>query len=46
MLETKFDLARVPYADGAAFDSYHDDLDARRHPATCVALLRQVKYWV
>ena len=41
-MESKIDL---PSADGAAFDSYHDELDARCHPDTREDLLRAVKEW-
>jgi hypothetical protein len=44
-LASKIDLARLPTAIGAAFDSYKDELDARCHPRTRIDLLRQIKYW-
>ena len=37
--------AALPIADGAAFDSYTDQLDARCHPETRVDLRRQIKEW-
>ena len=45
MLATKIDLAGLPSVDGAAFDSYDDELDARCHPDTRIDLLRQIKDW-
>lgn len=45
-LEAKFDLDRLPYASGAAFNSYDDDgLDARCHPETRLELLDQIEDW-
>jgi hypothetical protein len=44
-LASKIDLARLPSAEGAAFDSYLDELDARCHPATRIELLRQIREW-
>jgi hypothetical protein len=42
---SKIDLARQPSAEGAAFDSYLNELDARCHPATRIELLCQVREW-
>jgi WD40 repeat protein len=44
-LAGKLDLARLPSVDGAAFDSYQDELDARCHPDTRIDLLRQINDW-
>ncbi|OCK72853.1 hypothetical protein K432DRAFT_340986, partial [Lepidopterella palustris CBS 459.81] len=44
-LASKIDLARLPSAEGAAFDSHLDELDARCHPATRIDLLRQIREW-
>jgi hypothetical protein len=44
-LASKIDLARLPSAEGAAFDSHLDELDARCHPATRINLLRQIREW-
>jgi hypothetical protein len=44
-LASKIDLARLPSIDGAAFDSYQDELDARCHPDTRIDLLRQINDW-
>jgi len=41
-METKIDL---PSAEGAAFDSHVDELDARCHPDTREDLLREIKEW-
>jgi Heterokaryon incompatibility protein (HET)/NACHT domain len=38
-------LAGLPSAEGAAFDSYADELDARCHPDTRTELLRQIREW-
>jgi len=40
-MESKITL---PFAEGAAFDSHINDLDARRHPDT-QDLLRKIKEW-
>ncbi|MCJ1310945.1 hypothetical protein MMC25_004614 [Agyrium rufum] len=45
-IDRKFDLAKVPYAKGAAFDSHTDELDARCHPQTRVELRQQIQEWV
>jgi len=44
-IDQKIDLAKLPSAEGAAFDSHHDELDARCHPETRVDLLSQIKQW-
>jgi len=44
-LETKIDLVKLPYANGAAFDSFQDELDARCLPETRVDLLQQINDW-
>jgi hypothetical protein len=44
-LASKIDLAKLPSASGAAFDSYKDELDARCHPDTRIELLLQIKDW-
>ena len=44
-LLTQIDLLNLPFAGGAAFDSYQDDLDPRCHPDTRVDLLRQIRDW-
>ena len=41
----KIDLSKLPLAEGAAFDSYVDELDARCHPETRIDLLRHIKEW-
>jgi hypothetical protein len=46
MLEHKIDLAKLPTAKAAAFDSYIDELDARCHRDTRIDLLRQIRKWV
>ena len=38
-------FAGLPSAEGAAFDSYADELDARCHPDTRTDLLRQIREW-
>ena len=45
LLLSKIDLARLPSAEGAAFDSYADELDARCHPDTRIDLLHQIREW-
>jgi hypothetical protein len=45
MLVNKIDLAKLPYAEGAAFNSYADELDSRCHPDTRKDLLRQITEW-
>ena len=44
-LGTKFDLARLPFAEGASFDSFTDQLDARCHEKTRVELLENIRSW-
>jgi hypothetical protein len=44
-LASKIDLAGLPTASGAAFNSYKDELDARCHPDTRIELLHQIKDW-
>ena len=41
-MESKIDLRS---AEGTAFDSYHDELDARCHPDTREDLLHAIKEW-
>ncbi|OCK95059.1 WD40 repeat-like protein [Cenococcum geophilum 1.58] len=45
MLATRIDLAGLPSVNGAAFNSYDDELDARCHPDTRIDLLRQIRDW-
>ena len=45
LLLSKIDLARLPSAEGAAFNSYADEFDARCHPDTRIDLLRQIREW-
>src|SRR5580700_4769972 len=45
-IHQKIDLSKLPFAEGAAFDSYVDELDARCHPETRIDLLRHIKEWV
>jgi type II secretory pathway predicted ATPase ExeA len=44
-LHQKIDLMKLPSAEGAAFDSYADELDARCHPDTRIELRNQIKQW-
>lgn len=44
-LHQKIDLVKLPSAEGAAFDSYADELDARCHPDTRFELRNQIKQW-
>jgi Fungal N-terminal domain of STAND proteins len=44
-IDRKIDLAKLHYAEGAEFDSYADELDARCHPNTRVELRHQIKQW-
>jgi WD40 repeat protein len=39
-------LAKLPFAEGAAFDSYRNQHDARCHPNTRIELLRDITQWV
>jgi hypothetical protein len=45
MLSNKIDLANLPYAEGAAFDSHQDEHDARCLEDTRVDLQRQIAEW-
>ena len=45
MLGIKIDLAKLPTAEGAAFDSHLDELDAMCHPETRIDLLRKIGEW-
>lgn len=45
VLESKIDLATLPTAKAAAFNSYVDELDVRCHPDTRIDLRRQIKEW-
>ena len=44
-MNQKIDLAKLPCADGARFDSYADELNARCHPETRVELRKKIKEW-
>ncbi len=44
-MSQKIDLSKLPQAEGAEFDSYADELDARCHPETRVELRQQIKEW-
>ncbi|KAF3927833.1 hypothetical protein ABW20_dc0102572 [Dactylellina cionopaga] len=44
-IRKEIDLSKIPSAQGAAFDSYTNELDARCHPDTRKDLLHQVKEW-
>jgi NACHT domain len=44
-LHQKIDLVKLPSAEGAAFDSYADELDARCHHKTRIELRNQIKQW-
>ena len=44
-INQKIDLAKLPSAEGAAFDSYADELDARCHPDTRVELRERIRRW-
>lgn len=41
----KIDLSKLPQAEGAEFDSYADELDARCHPETRIELRQEIKEW-
>ncbi|EAQ86590.1 hypothetical protein CHGG_07843 [Chaetomium globosum CBS 148.51] len=41
----KIDLAMLPVASGAAFDSHAEEHNARCHPDTRTELLRQIQEW-
>jgi hypothetical protein len=45
VVNQKIDLAKLLSAEGAAFDSYADELDARCHPETRVKLREQIQQW-
>jgi hypothetical protein len=45
MLRDNIDLAKLRPAEGAAFDSHLDGLNARCHPETRIDLLRQITEW-
>jgi NACHT domain len=45
MLASQIDLAGLPSAEGAAFDSHLDELDSRCHSGTRADLLRQIREW-
>jgi hypothetical protein len=44
-LHQKIDLAKLPYAEGATFDSHADELDSRCHKDTRLELRDQIKQW-
>lgn len=44
-IDKDLDLAKLPSADGAAFDSYHNQHDTHCHPDTRVALLDNILRW-
>lgn len=44
-LHHKIDLAKLPYAEGATFDSHADELDSRCHKDTRLELRDQIKQW-
>lgn len=44
-IDLDLDLAKLPSADGAAFDSYHNQHDTHCHPDTRVALLDNILRW-
>jgi hypothetical protein len=44
-IDQKIDLAKLPSAEGAAFDSHEDEHHERCHPETRVDLLRQIQEW-
>src|SRR5947207_9642535 len=44
-INQKIDLVKLLSAEGAAFDSHVDELDARCHPDTRIDLLRQIMEW-
>ncbi|KAI4086758.1 MAG: hypothetical protein LQ339_009004, partial [Xanthoria mediterranea] len=44
-IDLDLDLAKLPSADGAAFDSYHNQYDTHCHPDTRVALLDNILRW-
>ena len=44
-LDAKFDIAKLPFADGVTFDSFSDQLDARCHEETRVELRKTIRDW-
>ncbi|KAL2198614.1 hypothetical protein P885DRAFT_67778 [Corynascus similis CBS 632.67] len=44
-IHSKIDLAMLPSASGAAFDSHAEEHNARCHPGTRTELLRQIQEW-
>ncbi|RYO90009.1 hypothetical protein DL763_005461 [Monosporascus cannonballus] len=44
-IHQKIDLAKLPFAEGASFDSHSDEHDTRCHPGTRTDLLRQITEW-
>ncbi|CCF34581.1 vegetative incompatibility protein HET-E-1 [Colletotrichum higginsianum] len=44
-IEDALDIANLPFAKGAAFDDYDNELEPRCHPETRMDLLRQVASW-
>ncbi|RYP17625.1 hypothetical protein DL765_004407 [Monosporascus sp. GIB2] len=44
-IHQKIDLAKLPFAEGASFDSHSDEHDPRCHPGTRTDLLRQITEW-
>lgn len=44
-IRQKIDLSKLLFVEGAAFDSYVDELDARCHPDTRIDLLRHIIKW-
>ncbi|CAL8584904.1 hypothetical protein XPA_010487 [Xanthoria parietina] len=44
-IDLDLDLAKLPSADGAAFDLYHNQHDTYCHPDTRVALLDNILRW-
>ncbi|WQF83292.1 Putative fungal domain of STAND protein [Colletotrichum destructivum] len=44
-IEDALDVANLPFAKGAAFDDYDNELEPRCHPETRMDLLRQVASW-
>ncbi|KAK4139040.1 uncharacterized protein C8A04DRAFT_16219, partial [Dichotomopilus funicola] len=44
-IHSKVDLAMLPVASGAAFDSHAEEHNARCHPDTRTELLRQIQEW-
>ena len=44
-LDAKFDIAKLPFAEGAPYDSFTDQLDARCHEETRLDLRRTIQAW-